>query len=389
MSIRAHPRSRGENGTYSHHAAFMRGSSPLTRGKLGQRQQVCHGQGLIPAHAGKTIFGFPRSSSPRAHPRSRGENRIEARPYQRVAGSSPLTRGKLQRIAATATSARLIPAHAGKTSLGKGLSPVIGAHPRSRGENHVFDVGGREYSGSSPLTRGKRMRPTPSQSRPGLIPAHAGKTDCRSLRCVAGPAHPRSRGENLRESYRAIMCGGSSPLTRGKLRGGDQVRHRQGLIPAHAGKTSVSPLIRGSPRAHPRSRGENKSRRSCRIRLVGSSPLTRGKPGPGARERSPPRLIPAHAGKTPAARPPRRTPRAHPRSRGENRRFEGRRDRDVRLIPAHAGKTSERLACRSAQWAHPRSRGENTAIFGVSRAKQGSSPLTRGKRKLWWLDPDH
>ena len=50
------------------------GSSPLTRGKRIMGQQAARGQGLIPAHAGKTDRAVPDVYRAGAHPRSRGEN---------------------------------------------------------------------------------------------------------------------------------------------------------------------------------------------------------------------------------------------------------------------------------------------------------------------------
>ena len=50
---------------------------------------------------------------------------------------------------------------------------------------------------------------------------------------------------------------GSSPLTRGKLAGGNADTFKSGLIPAHAGKTFAGCEGSQHPRAHPRSRGEN------------------------------------------------------------------------------------------------------------------------------------
>ena len=50
----------------------------------------------------------------------------------------------------------------------------------------------------------------------GLIPAHAGKMMSSSNSCGNGPAHPRSRGENLLRRDRREGRTGSSPLTRGK-----------------------------------------------------------------------------------------------------------------------------------------------------------------------------
>ena len=51
---------------------------------------------------------------------------------------------------------------------------------------------------------------------------------------------------------------------------------------------------------------------------VGSSPLTRGKPGPVEISTKKTRLIPAHAGKTVFIIVVVATETAHPRSRGEN-----------------------------------------------------------------------
>ena len=52
-----------------------------------------------------------------------------------LTGSSPLTRGKPVSIDEMRRVGRLIPAHAGKTSLSVGAGALVWAHPRSRGEN--------------------------------------------------------------------------------------------------------------------------------------------------------------------------------------------------------------------------------------------------------------
>ena len=50
---------------------------------------------LIPAHAGKTLHSDPSGAALEAHPRSRGENGGRVAGLRGVRGSSPLTRGKL------------------------------------------------------------------------------------------------------------------------------------------------------------------------------------------------------------------------------------------------------------------------------------------------------
>ena len=192
----AHPRSRGENIAEQGWDAYALGSSPLTRGKRGCCGHALASLGLIPAHAGKT-YSAHASLKPRpAHPRSRGENKLWWPSPTALAGSSPLTRGKRDGEHFGLPFGRLIPAHAGKTRVGRGCRVGVGAHPRSRGENpmiHIMSTG--EY-GSSPLTRGKRVRRGRSACCRGLIPAHAGKTENPPLDSANPQAHPRSRGEN-------------------------------------------------------------------------------------------------------------------------------------------------------------------------------------------------
>ena len=154
----------------------MLGSSPLTRGKPGDRARDARPEGLIPAHAGKTRARQGRQSQDWAHPRSRGENRGLTRDVAGNEGSSPLTRGKLSAARVRMTGMGLIPAHAGKTGTAPQSCIPPRAHPRSRGENNPTGVNGVSGMGSSPLTRGKLAVTTRGGGAPGLIPAHAGKT---------------------------------------------------------------------------------------------------------------------------------------------------------------------------------------------------------------------
>ena len=254
-------------------------------------------------------------------------------------GSSPLTRGKHKTSRGGLLRLRLIPAHAGKTSSRCSRKACIPAHPRSRGENHrlaagIEDAGGSSpphagkthdthvtpparrahprsrgenhrcvhlrtvASGSSPLTRGKPRANASMSARVGLIPAHAGKTDRRRGRSQQLSAHPRSRGENLFPGLIDAGLLGSSPLTRGKPHSVPELPIRRRLIPAHAGKTAISSLYSAGLAAHPRSRGENSGGEDGHSIGFGSSPLTRGKLGQLVDRIVRVRLIPAHAGKT-------------------------------------------------------------------------------------------
>ena len=173
------------------------GSSPLTRGKLEHMQTVRKRHGLIPAHAGKTRSRRPFAAWRWAHPRSRGENRSPNPNPTTATGSSPLTRGKQWSEPQEPQPQGLIPAHAGKTLSSSPLGVKVRAHPRSRGENFshrdmvICDVG------SSPLTRGKLEAKRIDGAPGGLIPAHAGKTMSALASSMQSRAHPRSRGENV------------------------------------------------------------------------------------------------------------------------------------------------------------------------------------------------
>ena len=193
-----------------------RAHPPLTRGKLKLPAIQYERLGLIPAHAGKTSPPYGEPCATGAHPHSRGENAIAVSIAISGSGSSPLTRGKLAPRADLLRKVRLIPAHAGKTYRCDLTNGFCAAHPRSRGENARIRFARSRRCGSSPLTRGKLDRALVAGGESRLIPAHAGKTSSPSARAVGATAHPRSRGENAASSWGRRQFPGSSPLTRGK-----------------------------------------------------------------------------------------------------------------------------------------------------------------------------
>ena len=235
----------------------------------------------------------------------------------------------------------------------------MGAHPRSRGENPYAASTDQDPKGSSPLTRGKPQHVAGDRLRDGLIPAHAGKTPQPVRADADRRAHPRSRGENAATDVRRANASGSSPLMRGKRHDQRFPSLRRGLIPAHAGKTSYRSVRRLDRRAHPRSRGENRRRRFAHEIAMGSSPLTRGKHVGDLGVLVGRGLIPAHAGKT---APPRAVIAyscgSSPLTRGKQVVLHVERN-ERGLIPAHAGKTTTARQLAKRAGAHPRSRGEN------------------------------
>ena len=174
--------------------------------------------------------------------------------------------------------------------------------------------------------------------------------------------------------------------------------HPVGLIPAYAGSTSSPALIFVTFTAHPRLRGEHLLCGGCEGVREGSSPLTRGAQNAAASTANVARLIPAYAGSTGQyAEGISRLP-AHPRLRGEHHKSapitaspagSSPLTRGARrvlscsfgvlgLIPAYAGSTRASCAGRRTRTAHPRLRGEHVDFRGFELGAWGSSPLTRG-----------
>ena len=182
----------------------------------------------------------PRNFRAPAHPRSRRENIITGIIGVLSEGSSPLTRGKRWRRGLCFWECGLIPTHAGKTRSSELDLNGGGAHPRSHGENKQLLVAAASQRGSSPLTRGKRDRLRELRLELGLIPTHAGKTRGPGRARTRWGAHPHSRGENVRALAFMVPIVSSSPLMRGKLRVARTGQVVDGLIPAHAGKTGRS-----------------------------------------------------------------------------------------------------------------------------------------------------
>ena len=233
-----------------------------------------------------------------AHPRSRGEHLRRSSALPSSVGSSPLARGTLCGDVCKVRQLRLIPARAGNTPAPTEPPQPSSAHPRSRGEHLycIYRPGGN--SGSSPLARGTHLVFTPPKSISRLIPARAGNTADAFQRSTNHSAHPRSRGEHRTRCRSLLPVVGSSPLARGTRAKElcNYTGHR--LIPARAGNTvRRNPETRKCP-AHPRSRGEHRALEIDPAEVCGSSPLARGTRYLTLAVETSTRLIPARAGNT-------------------------------------------------------------------------------------------
>ena len=269
-------------------------------------------------------------------------------------------RGKLPVGGAVASRGRIIPAHAGQTPCPKAGVLQWTDHPRACGANFKTWVKQTENHGSSPRMRGKRVRARASATRARIIPAHAGQTHRMQRGFMAGPDHPRACGANVHTAYQLRFPAGSSPRMRGKRLHDRCHRQRGRIIPAHAGQTSWIGMNISSLSDHPRACGANLPDCKCSFTYAGSSPRMRGKLVAHTRNTLPQRIIPAHAGQTAFGSAPAYAGPDHPRACGANGktvshycwrfgsspRMRGKLVvcllcvRFVRIIPAHAGQTA-------------------------------------------------
>ena len=145
---------------------------------------ICRWMRIIPAHAGKSHPDKSRLLDFRDHPRSCGEKLRAQFHSLPVPGSSPLMRGKVSRIRALINTNGIIPAHAGKSLKMMVSKNQSRDHPRSCGEKHDGSLVRVDVLGSSPLMRGKVVHEPRNCYFRGIIPAHAGKRNARSYEVV-------------------------------------------------------------------------------------------------------------------------------------------------------------------------------------------------------------
>ena len=174
-----------------------------------------------------------------------------------VAGTSPRMRGKHRASRYISEDSRNIPAYAGKTLVGKGISGVSAEHPRVCGENGQGERGLTFPQGTSPRMRGKLARPTSPPRAVRNIPAYAGKTEGDCLARVTLEEHPRVCGENNDAIAKSVLAHGTSPRMRGKRANSKGFMMVFRNIPAYAGKTGHRPGTGPARPEHPRVCGEN------------------------------------------------------------------------------------------------------------------------------------
>ena len=192
-----HPRARGEQTGEHVGTDEPVGSSPRTRGTADPGAPAPCCRRFIPAHAGNSVLLRPCTKARSVHPRARGEQWVCASGGKVAGGSSPRTRGTDVIQQAADPFERFIPAHAGNRRRVVCIMPPPPVHPRARGEQPAEGRPWGASAGSSPRTRGTVSDPDCCDGYWRFIPAHAGNRRRRSARQPAAPVHPRARGEQV------------------------------------------------------------------------------------------------------------------------------------------------------------------------------------------------
>ena len=153
-----HPRACGEHTRVYAVLKGMEGSSPRMRGTRDDKRDTDIVQRIIPAHAGNTGDRAYVESQLRDHPRACGEHLCDGERASGRVGSSPRMRGTRCCRTPMPDWPGIIPAHAGNTVYyGSGFFHS-GDHPRACGEHLEHEIFAILLQGSSPRMRGTPLR---------------------------------------------------------------------------------------------------------------------------------------------------------------------------------------------------------------------------------------
>ena len=176
MSLGDHPRACGAHVTFVMVLLYVTGSSPRMRGSLACTISRGFCTGIIPAHAGLTALAASTPDLTRDHPRACGAHKKRPKMTKKMMGSSPRMRGSRADDDLRADDVGIIPAHAGLTECIQVYLTATRDHPRACGAHSYSNAWSGIRPGSSPRMRGSRHLRRHGQADGGIIPAHAGLT---------------------------------------------------------------------------------------------------------------------------------------------------------------------------------------------------------------------
>ena len=216
----------------------------------------------------------------------------------RAWGSPPRVRGKEERDAAANSKTGITPACAGKSQYRLQNDQRPKDHPRVCGEKSFSKSPASSRRGSPPRVRGKGGIGIYSTFTHGITPACAGKSCSGCCSCSCAGDHPRVCGEKSKEVAEYASKAGSPPRVRGKVEPFKGSMYQSRITPACAGKSLKTASAIRRLWDHPRVCGEKCGLPSHTFSLLGSPPRVRGKEYSLAPTYQPYGITPACAGKS-------------------------------------------------------------------------------------------
>ena len=297
------------------------GPSPRGRGNRSYPRSHRRSPRSIPAWAGKPPHRGHSSLPFTVHPRVGGETPEIEILEGLVSGPSPRGRGNHSLAIGRAPHPGSIPAWAGKPRLRVRLAGRHEVHPRVGGETDVQTRDAKIQAGPSPRGRGNLCHRAHRGSSARSIPAWAGKPDWEASSVAAYMVHPRVGGETRRSPVTPLSSRGPSPRGRGNRGPHVDLPVAVGSIPAWAGKPTSEAPPHECPKVHPRVGGETVTEPATALTHTGPSPRGRGNPSSGPPTSPVLRSIPAWAGKPATVVRDGAGIEVHPRVGGETSRL--------------------------------------------------------------------
>ena len=265
---------------------------------MGERYYLCLAIGLSPHGRGKPSLGDSSISRARSIPARAGETIALLHVAIGITGLSPHGRGKRPCPSARSRRTGSIPARAGETLVLPVLVSPLKVYPRTGGGNQKRQRSNMVGTGLSPHGRGKPWDVSSESVAARSIPARAGETQLSPVIRNQVWVYPRTGGGNYGSATPNSQFNGLSPHGRGKLYGRGCLAAIHRSIPARAGETNPPFSHHPQPEVYPRTGGGNPRPTPRSAISQGLSPHGRGKRDERQRKRDSQRSIPARAGET-------------------------------------------------------------------------------------------
>ena len=293
-----YPRVCGEHRPDHDSGSQLSDLPPRVRGARLRHGDHPSGARLTPACAGSTQLGRASARAPSTYPRVCGEHAARARRNLAICDLPPRVRGARHGDIDSRLIFRLTPACAGST------------HPSCPEDPPISDL--------PPRVRGARTGGGWSLREVRLTPACAGSTRRASAGACAGTTYPRVCGEHRSALSPARAMSDLPPRVRGAHRVACVGHVGLRLTPACAGSTTSASSTPSATSTYPRVCGEHHQPPGATVPTADLPPRVRGAPPTARRHSAHGRLTPACAGSTtnrPAPQCPRPT---YPRVCGEH-----------------------------------------------------------------------